>query len=31
MPGEVITHLDEAIDDLANAIHLERASIAFGA
>jgi len=28
MPGEVITHLDEAIDDLVNALLLELASLA---
>jgi hypothetical protein len=26
MPEEVIVHLDEAIDDLVNAIHLDRAA-----
>jgi hypothetical protein len=26
MPGEVVRHLDEAIEDLVNAIHLERAA-----
>ena len=29
MPGEVIAHLDEAIEDLVNATHLKRAALAF--
>jgi len=28
MPGEVVAHLDEAIEDLTNAMHLERAALA---
>ena len=30
-PGEVISHLDEAIDDLANAIHLGRSALTLAA